>query len=195
MGAVYATRRLNSGSAFANKVEKLTAKKVAKLLDQMADEVVVEANRLIDKELVTDRSNKRRKGRQRHLKGSIYVVPIDVEAGFPITITVASRAEGAKAAALEFGSRPHFIEGRNRPDKMLIFPSTRQSYELGRGQSIVRLEGKGPTSLKRSNAYNRGRGEKMVVTHRVWHPGNEAYGFLAKALENVAKRRLKGAKR
>jgi hypothetical protein len=29
----------------------------------------------------------------------------------------------------------------------------------------------------------------------VWHPGNEAYGFLAKALENVAKRRLKGAKR
>lgn len=194
--------RLNANSAFAKKLEAMTARRMEKELKSLSAEVQAEAQRLADAALVMDRDPKRRKKGNKKLGGS-FVVEVDTKGGgFPMSLSVRSTAAQKKVAALEYGTRPHRIVGRNRDDKMLIFPSDRQfqgtgsrSYEIGRGLSVVRLDsGKGTSGRQRDQGYGRSRGQKLVKTPEVWHPGNRPYGFMEKALRTVIDRRLRGAR-
>lgn len=179
-----------ANSSLGRAVEAAAARKVTKIVAAMADEVVAEANAIIDAEMVTDRSGRRRKKGQRHLKGSI-VCEIDASNGFPITITARSKAETHKAAALEFGAKPHPIFASEGADR-LAFPSTVRATSDLRPGSLVRQDGARPTSRSRVQGYNRGRGEKLARPDAVVHPGHPGFHYMQRALERVIRRRLSG---
>jgi hypothetical protein len=189
MGRVEITSGLNASSAFARQIEQMTAKKAAKVLDDMTDEIEREADRLIGQMLVTDRPGFRRKKGQRHLQGSI-VATRDSDT-FPMTIGVRSTAEKGKVYALEFGAGEHAIWAVDAD--ALVFPSTGGRSTTQVGSNIVRNEsGASPGTRGRTQGY--GNRSKTVRTPAVWHPGNRAYGFLAKSLDTVIQRRLRNSR-
>ncbi len=177
------------GPKFEAAVVGAAKKKVLRLADSIADEVVAEANKIIETEFVTDRDPLRRRKGTRHLAGSISVNAVTSEGGFPIKLVASSGAPKAKVNALEFGSRPHPIVARNAP--FLVFPSVKGSAaERGLGGKSVFLEPtfSRPTSRARAaaSAY-----QPIVKTKSVNHPGTKPYHFMQRALERVVRRRLR----
>lgn len=194
------SRRLNSNSAFAKQVEAQTARKVAKTMESIKAEVSAEINKIVEQELVLDRPVERRKKGTRRLANSFYVDIVWDGKSFPISVQVKSRANSAKVAALEYGSRPHIIRARNA--KNLVFPSTGwtgASTEIGAGQRIIRLESGGSVSgRQRRQAYGgrtlSAKGNlvqtPLIKTPEVLHPGNRPYRFMERGLE-IALAKLK----
>lgn len=185
---------LRSNSAFAQAIEEAAGRKVAGILNDLRDDLEREANAIIREELVTDRPPARRKAGERHLEGSI-VATVSWNGTFPIEVSLTSRAERHKVAALEFGSPPHSIYARNKP--LLVFPSTQgRSAEFGAKGKRYFLQ---PASRKgafaagsnRRQLQGYGRTASGVIrTPHVFHPGNQPYRFLEKAMERVIRRAL-----
>lgn len=173
------------GPRFFRAVEVSAAKKIERLAQRMADDIVEETNRIIEEEFVTDRPSTRRKGMARHLKGSIRV-DVDNDGSFPVRLTVRSLAEKQKVKALEEGAGGHVIRAANAEN--LVFPSTK-----GRASNA---DPRRPGTRARRQAYGPGRGPRggkprMVVTPEVYHPGNKPYRFMQRALDRVVRRYLR----
>lgn len=185
---------LRSDSAFANAVAAAASRKVATVLNGIKDDLEREANALVRAELVTDRPPARRKRGARKLEGSMVAV-VEFDGTFPINVSLTSRAERRKVAALEFGSPPHSIWAVNKP--LLVFPSTQgRAAEFGaKGkrhflQPASRTKAYAAGSNRRQlQAYGRS-GSGVIRTPHVYHPGNQPYHFLQRAMDKVIRRAL-----
>lgn len=169
------TRPLGRNSAFMADVHGAVAHKTAIKLDGVADQAVVEANRITAAELVNDRSPDRRKT-GRHLLGSFNCRVVWDGVGFPVELSMGSTAEGKKLGAINYGSPPHTIEG----NPLLVFPvAERFAGRTMRPQPVGVRPG-------RAKAYTRNKaGRATVATKVVNHPGNKPHFILERALERA----------
>lgn len=184
---------LRVSRGFEGAVKKAAANQIKRKAERLAREVSEEADRIMQKELVTDRPAKRRRSPgTRHAVGSVVVDVEQDRDGSRIRLTAHSQAPKLKMLILEHGSRPHVISARNAPQ--LVFPSTAgtgRATEVGRGGSIVRLEPQYGKAGSRARKQGYGGG-KMVRTPRVNHPGTRPYHIMQRALERVVRRSLRG---
>lgn len=167
---VVVTRGLNRNSQFAKAAMKKGKAKLAPKIQAIADDAVRRAEAHIADELITDRPSARRHAGTRRLAGSIRVQVIDGGDGtFPFTIKLSSRANEKKVAALEFGAAPHTIAARNA-DQLWLPKATKGN--------------------RASQAYTT---SKFPVGPSVEHPGNRAYRFMTRGLEEAASAALNRA--
>lgn len=170
---VVVTRGLNRNSQFAKAALKKGRAKLAPKIQAIADDAVRRAEAHIAEDLITDRPGGptgRRKSGARRLKGSIRVQVIDGGDGtFPFTIRLSSRAEEKKVAALEFGAPAHTIAARNADQLWL------------------------PKAIKGNKASQAYTTTKFPAGPEVEHPGNKAYRFMTRGLEEAASAALSRA--
>ena len=188
----------SQGSALAKKIEAATAKKAAKIMDELRAEVVAEVNAIVAAEFVNDRDPKRRKA-GRHLLNSFECQVEWDGRSFPIELAVRSGANKAKVAALEWGSEPHEISAVNAD--RLAFPSNTRGPATGQTSQGTRARaGARPSVRARSQAYGpigntAGAAGRLARPETVWHPGNpNPRHFMKRAVEKVLARRFKNAK-
>ena len=168
---VVVTRGLNRNSQFAKAAMKKGKAKLAPKIQAIADDAVRRAEAHIADALITARPSARRHAGTRRLAGSIRVQVIDGGDGtFPFTIKLSSRANEKKVAALEFGViTTHAIAARNA-DQLWLPKATKGN--------------------RASQAYTT---SKFPVGPSVEHPGNRAYRFMTRGLEEAASAALNRA--
>jgi len=170
------TAQFNKTSRFATNLRKKGKAKFGPKFDQIGQAMVNEARSIVQKELVPDRIPARRKPGPRLVNSFRYEV---IGTEFPIRIRLYSIKNQKAVAALNYGSRPHFIQATK--GNGLFFP------QPGSGRIV--------------QAYATPQGGKGTLASRfvfirrpqpVQHPGNKAYGFLEQAQENVKRKVLAG---
>lgn len=177
-------------SALSKRAEVVARAKLLKVMAGIDEELVTQVNQNVQRMLATDRSGYRRKPGTRRLLGSFYAV-VDLESD-RMSVGLRSRANQKKVAALEFGSPYHLILANDKP---LMIQSTgdRRAASIQADGSVVRLERfTGKKTRRQQGAASTRKGSLRNLGEATHHPGNPAYGFMQKAVDEVVRKRLRG---
>ncbi len=125
--AVTVTHRLNSNSAFAERLKDAALPKVQRRLAEIGEDAVERAEDIIQAETnFGGTSYRRRVEGEAHLQGSIFYTIEGDE--FPLTIILGSKARASKVNPVNYGARPHEITAKRKP--MLVFPDSRNGSKV-----------------------------------------------------------------
>jgi hypothetical protein len=183
-------RNLNASSAFAEKLKRQGAKRLARRLEQIGADAVRRCDVIVSAELVNDRLPERRRG-GRHLLGSFRYEVVWDNVSFPVSLRLYSLANPAKVNAMESGADPHRIAAVNAT--FLSFPRGGRSSTVGILGDTKLSTSRGRPQI-RQGYRGRSTGTAMTRLKSVEHPGNLPHSMMERALNAAVEAALSGAR-
>jgi len=167
-------------SKLAEEMLSVSQSTMRRRMDRLGEAAVDKINELVEAELITDRPPSRRSPDAaragRRLYGSFrYRLHFGPRGGFPIRLEVFSLARPEKVNPLESGAGGHPITPKN--GQILRFPKSSVRHQVVNGVTVFTNKGRGARA-----AYG---ADPWVKARKVDHPGNRAYGFMRRGLNQA----------